>query len=147
MAAVRDRKFEFFVVAAILGILLYLLLDALTGVQREMEEATALAEISALRVELLDRLSHREGFGGPLPAGDNPVVWAGREPTGYVGEVDRAPSGSGLWYFSRADGMLVYRFHAGDEWRYRLARSGRGEGAAVLGGVGLVRVDPDRVEK
>jgi len=139
-----DRKLEFFVVAAVLGIVFYFLLDALAGTQRQMEEAAVQAEVSALRIELLDRLSHREGFGGALPAGDNPVRWAGRTPAGYVGELERdeRPEGSGLWYFSRGDGMLVYRFRAGDEWRFRLDRSGRGDGMAVLGGIGLVRVAP-----
>lgn len=145
-ASVRERKLEFFVVAVALGILLYLLLDALATVQREMEEATVQAEIAALRIELLDRLAHRAGFGGELPPGDNPVVWAGRAPAGYIGEVDTT-DGNGLWYFARGQGILVYRFRAGDEWRFRLVRSGRGGDGALLGGVGLARVEAAVAER
>ncbi|MFC5301510.1 hypothetical protein [Azospira restricta] len=146
MIAGRERKLELAVVAVVLGILCYLLLNALSVVQREMEEATVQAEVSALRVELLDRLSHREGFGGGVPAGDNPVVWAGREPAGYVGEADDVRTG-GVWYFRPRDGLLVYRFRAGDEWHFRLVRSARGGGVAILGGVGLVRVDSGQDRK
>lgn len=140
MASGRYRKLELLVVAVVLGVLLHLLLNALSVVQRELEEATVQSEVSALRVELLDRLSHREGFGGSLPPGDNPVVWAGREPAGYVGEADDVPANS-VWFFRRRDGQLVYRFRAGDEWRFRLVRVPQGNAGALLGGVGLVRVD------
>lgn len=140
-AGVSDRKLEFAVVAVVLGIVVYLLLDALAAVQRQIEESAVQAEVAALRVELLDRLAHREGFGGELPPGENPVVWAGRAPAGYIGEVDAA-DGEGLWFFARGQGILVYRFRAGDEWHFRLDRSVRGDGGAVLGGIGLVRVEP-----
>lgn len=142
MATYRDRKLEFFVVVVIFGVLLLVLLNALERVQREVEEATVQSEVSALRVELLDRLAHRETFGGQLPQGENPVVWAGRQPAGYVGELNRSPVEQGVWYYHTAEKTLVYRSrHAGD-LKFRLAREGGRQGApAVLAGVGLIRLE------
>ncbi|MBW7902343.1 MAG: hypothetical protein H3C26_12730 [Rhodocyclaceae bacterium] len=145
MAGARDRKLEFVVVAAVLGVLAHFLLGALDETRREVEEATAQAEVAALRVELLDRLAHREGFGGTLPASDNPVVWTGRAPASYAGEVDTADAaaGRGVWFYARGERALVYRFRAGDEWRFRIERRAGGVAdGAVLGGVGLARVGP-----
>ncbi len=137
-----NKKLELFVVAAILGVLATLLLDALAGMQREMETAVMQSEVAALRVELLDRLSHREVFGGVLPDSDNPVVWTGRSPDGYLGEFDRPPEQRGVWYFDRSAKLLVYRSRGGEDYRFRLARNaGRVNGPATLAGVGLVRVE------
>lgn len=135
------HKLEFAVAVFIIGMLAILLLQSLSEMQREMEEASVQSEVSALRIELLDRLAHREAVGGALPAGDNPVVWAGRMPAGYAGELDAAPERRGVWYYDRRAGQLVYRFRAGDEWRFRLMRGGHIEAPGVLGGVGLLRVD------
>ncbi|MDX9706644.1 MAG: hypothetical protein RBT86_03595 [Azospira sp.] len=141
---VPDRKLEFAVVTIVVCALLAFLLDALDDTRQEVEEAAVQAEIAALRIELLDRLAHREGFGGTPPASDNPVVWAGRRPTPYVGEVDTPESavGRGIWFYAQDGKTLVYRFHSGEEWRYRLTRSTGGDSVAVLGGIGLARVGP-----
>lgn len=142
MATYRDRKLEFLVVAVILGVLMVFLLNALERIQREIEEASVLSEVSALRVELLDRLSHHEAVGGRLPQGDNPVVWAGRQPVAYVGELSSPPMERGVWYYHTAEKVLIYRFRGEGEMKFRLVRTARQLGApAVLGGVGLVRVD------
>lgn len=144
MAGALDRRLEFAVVAIVIGILAHFLLGALDDTRREIEEAAVQSEVAALRIELLDRLAHREGFGGSLPAGDNPVVWTGRAPAGYIGEVEAAAAatGRGVWFYARNDRTLVYRFRAGDEWRFRLTRPAHGEGVVVLGGIGLARVGP-----
>jgi len=135
------HKFEFAAAVLIIAVLAVVLLQRLSDMRREMEEAMVQSEVSALRVELLDRLAHREAFGGALPEGSNPVVWASRAPAEYAGELDEAPQKRGIWYYDRRAGHLVYRFRAGDEWRFRLARGGRIEASGVLGGVGLLRVD------
>lgn len=142
MATYRDRKFEFFVVVVILGVLLAFLLNSLERVQREMEEASVQSEVSALRVELLDRLAHHETFGGPLPQGENPVIWTGRQPAGYVGELDKPPVGQGVWYYNTAEKALIYRSRYAGDLKFRLTREGGRQGApAVLAGVGLMRLE------
>lgn len=100
------------------------------------------AEASALHVELLDRLTHHEAFGGRLPESVNPVVWAGRTPIGYVGELDDTPTERGIWYFGRREGVLAYRFRQRGEARFRLVRVALSQDStAVLGKVGLVRLE------
>lgn len=142
MAAYRDRKIELAVAASLFGIFLFLLLGALERVEQEGEEAAVQAEAAALRVELLDRLSHREAFGGPLPDSDNPVAWAGRAPPAYAGEFDEAPAARGVWYFDRRAGVLAYRFRQGGEARFRLARlAAARDSRGALGGVGLLRLE------
>ena len=79
MAGGRERKLEYMVVAVVLSVAVTAFLERIGSLQREIEEAAVQSEISALRVEILDRLSHREVFGGTLPASDNPVDWAGRQ--------------------------------------------------------------------
>lgn len=142
MGGYRERKFELAVAATILGVLFFVLLRALNWAQREMEEAMVQAEASALRIELLDRLSHREAFGGQSPTSLNPVAWAGRAPPGYVGELDGAPHERGIWYFERRSAVLVYRFQHGGEARFRLVRmTGAQDAPAALAGVGLLRLE------
>lgn len=141
-AGYRHKKLEMAAAAVIVSVLFVLLLGALERVQRQTEEAMVQAEASALRVELLDRLSHHETFGGELPRSLNPVVWAGREPPGYVGEVDEPPVEGGVWYFERRTGVLAYRFRHGGDARFRLVRVAGASGApAVLAGVGLLRLE------
>jgi hypothetical protein len=138
----RPRKYEFSVLVAIIGILALLLFGALDRIRNEFEEAAMLSEAAAIRVELLDRLAHREAVGGKLPESDNPLRWIARQPVGYIGELDAPPSEGGVWYFDRRHDELAYRFRSGREARFRLVR---GRGAAdVLGGlagVGLQRVN------
>ena len=138
------RKLEFVVLASILGGLGMLLLGALERTRDAAEESMVQAEATALRVELLDKLAHREVQGGPLPTGSNPVQWAGRAPVPYLGELETAPDARGVWYFDRPAGLLVYRFRRGGEARFRLAVGAKGQSApATLGGVGLVRLQND----
>lgn len=139
MAGVESnrRKFEFAVVAVLVAILAAILMPALERTRAEFEEAAVQSDVAALRIELLDRLSHREAVGGALPVGANPVAWTGYQPRGYVGERDEAPAETGVWYFDRRAGELAYRYRSGREARFRLARGG----SAALAGIGLQRVD------
>ena len=143
MAGDLRRRYEFGVLVLIVGVLALLLMQALERTRREIEEAAVQSEIAALRVELLDRVAHREVHGGPLPQSDNPVQWAGREPQGYRGELSTRPAENGVWYYDLRQGELVYRYRAGDEAHYRLERMGRAAADNVpgrLAGVGLRRV-------
>jgi hypothetical protein len=138
----RPRKYEFSVLVGIIGILALVLLVALDRIRGEFEAAAMQSEAAAIRVELLDRLAHREAVGGKLPESDNPLRWITRQPAGYVGELDPPPTQGSVWYFDRRRDELVYRFRSGREARFRLVR-GR-EVANVQGGlagVGLRRVD------
>jgi hypothetical protein len=133
--------YQFAIVAAILGVLAWVLLGAIERTAQSVEEAGVQSEAAALRVELLDVLAHRAAFGGQLPAGNNPVVWTGRAPAAYLGELDAAPLKGGVWYFDRPRGELVYRFRSGREARFRLVYgAGAANVAGGLGGVGLLRI-------
>lgn len=141
-AQLYAHLYEFAVVAAILGVLAWLLLGAIERTAQSVEEAGVQSEAAALRVELLDAQAHRAAFGGPPPAGDNPVVWTGRAPAAYLGELDAAPLEGGVWYFDRPRGELAYRFRSGREARFRLVYgAGAANVAGGLGGVGLLRTD------
>ena len=136
------RKYELPLLVAIIGILSVLLLNALESMRAEIEEAAMQSEVAALRVELLDRLAHRQRVGGPLPVSPNPLRWVERTPQNYLGERDSAPEETGVWYFDTRREVLVYRFRAGHEAVFRLIRGREASGvAANLGGVGLQRVD------
>ena len=144
MAGEPRWRYEFALVVLIIGVLALLLMQALERTRREIEEAAMQGEVAALRVELLDRVAHRELVGGALPATDNPVLWTGRSPQGYRGELQAASGEGGVWYFDVPRAELVYRYRAGDEARYRLERSAQpAVGGAVpgrLAGIGLRRV-------
>ncbi len=136
------RKYEFAVLALVVGVLAVFLMRALERAREEVEEASVQSEAAALRVELLDAQAHRAAFGGALPASDNPLRWVARQPAAYLGELDAAPQAGSVWYFDRVRGELVYRFRAGREARFRLARGADAASApGVLGGVGLLRVE------
>lgn len=142
MASYRKKKLEIFVVVAIVGVLMAFLLNSIENMQREMEAASVQSEIGALRVELLDKLAHREAFGGPLPSGENPVVWAERQPEGYIGERNSPPVERGVWYYDVGQKALIFRSHHSGDLKFRLTReSGRQGAPAVLAGVGLMRLE------
>lgn len=135
------RYLELAVLALIVGVLAVFLVRALEKAREDVEKAAVQAEVAALRVELLDRLAHREIAGGRLPGGRNPVVWAGRQPQGYVGEREKAPPERGLWFYDQGRQELVYRYRAGGEVRYRLSIGEGGVAApGKLAGIGLVQV-------
>lgn len=136
------RKYEFPMLVAVIGVLAFLLLNALDEMRAEFEEAAMQSEVAALRVELMDRLAHHQSVGGSLPESRNPVLWAGRVPGNYLGELDAAPDAGGAWYFDRTQGELVYRYRSGREARFRLVRGADAVGVkGSLGGVGLQRVE------
>jgi type II secretory pathway pseudopilin PulG len=142
MANGNRRKLELLVAVMVVGVLALFLLPALERTRVDVEEAMVQAEVAAIRVELLDRLAHHEAVGGALPDSANPLRWIERVPAPYLGELDTAPEKSGVWYFDRQLGELVYRFRVGGEARFRLMRGSGGAAAqAKLAGVGLLRVD------
>ncbi len=136
------HSFEFATVVAIIGIVALWLLRALSATGEEIEEAALQSEVSAIRIELLDRLAHRETAGGDLPASNNPLAWIGHLPAAYLGEIDRAPAQNRVWYYDRSRDELVYRFRSSREARFRLFRTGAPDGGApgTLSGVALRRV-------
>jgi len=135
------RRYEFPVLVAIIAILATLLLNALESMRAEFEDAAVQSEVAALRVELMDRLTHHQAVGGRLPESRNPVVWAGRQPGEYLGELDTAPEAGGVWYFDTRREELAYRYRSGREARFRLVRGAEALGVkGSMGGVGLLRV-------
>lgn len=139
------RYFEFFVVVILLGILSLVLVHQLDKMRNAMEEAGVQAESVTIRAQVLEALTHREAFGGTLPASDNPVVWMSAPPGNYRGALDAAPAEISVWYFDRREKVLVYRFRDGHAARFRLSRdAGRSESRAVLAGIGLQRLEDQR---
>lgn len=142
MDTIRPRKFEFALLVAIIAVLAVVLMNALERVRVEMEEAGVQTEAAAIRIELLDRLAHREAVGGRLPESNNPVRWIDRPPQPYLGERDAVPEETAVWYFDTQGQELVYRFRSKREARFRLVRGREAAGvAASLSGVALNRVD------
>ena len=138
----RLRKFEFAVLVVVVGILALWLMRALGEASEDVEAAAVQSEVAAMRVELLDWLSHREAVGGNLPTSHNPVRWVGRAPVPYLGELDVPPEARGVWYYDLKREELVYRFHSPREARFRLVRgAATGNVPGMLAGVGLLRVD------
>ncbi|WP_153108781.1 hypothetical protein [Propionivibrio limicola] len=139
------RKFEFAISIAVVGVLALLLARALERVREDFEEAAVQSEAAAIRIELLDRIAHHQAVGGELPASGNPLVWIGRRPPNYLGEIDGAPpasSGDGVWFYDRVRGELAYRFRSGREARFRLVDGPQAANArASLSGIGLQRVE------
>jgi len=137
----EGRRYEFPVLVAIIGVLAFLLMNALDRVREEFEEAAVQSEVAALRVELMDRLAHHQLVGGALPESRNPLLWIERKPGNYLGELEATPEAGGVWYFDRKREELVYRYRSGREARFRLVRGVEAGGVkASLAGVGLARI-------
>lgn len=136
------RYLEFAVVAIVLSVLGLVLTRSLGKVQRDMEEAGLQAEVAALRTQLIERVAHRETFGGQLPASDNPLDWVAARPANYLGEREGVPAETVVWYYDKKLGELVYRFRDGHLARFQLSRSaGRQAGRGVIAGIGLLRLN------
>lgn len=139
------RYYEFAVVVVLIGILALVLLQALGRAGSDMEEAGVQAEVSAIRIGLMEVVAHRETFGGSLPKSENPLDWVASRPANYLGEVDGMPDSKSVWYFDRRTRELVYRFRDGHRARFRLSRDGNVESPrAVVAGVGLLRLEDQR---
>ena len=136
------RYYEFAVAVVLISVLALALLHAIGRTSNEMEEAGVQAEVSAIRIGLIEVVAHRETFGGGLPKSDNPLDWVATRPVDYLGEVDGMPESKGVWYFDRRERELVYRFRDGHRARFRLSRDGNVESPrAVVAGVGLLRLE------
>lgn len=139
------RYFEFFVVVLLLGFFGLVLTQKLEQVRGSMEEAGVQAESVAIRAQILEALTHRQAFGGPLPKSDNPADWLVTLPAKYRGALDTVPDEVAVWYFDRKDKALTYRFRDGHRARFRLTRNaGQDESRGVLGGIGLQRLEDKR---
>lgn len=145
MDTTLPRKFEFALLVVIIGVLAVVLMNALERVRVEIEEAGVQAEAAAIRIELLERLAHREAIGGKLPESNNPINWIDRPPQPYAGERDTEPKETAVWYFDMQRQELVYRFRSKQEARFYLARGREAAGGlATLSGVALNRVEHNR---
>jgi hypothetical protein len=134
------RYYEFALVVVILGLISLFLLQRLNGVRDEMEEATVQSDVASMQMQLLERIAHRETFGGTLPASENPVDWLPSPPRAYLGALDQVPAEVSVWYFDRRQKMMVYRFRDGHSAVFRLNRNTRqGENKGVFAGVSLQR--------
>jgi hypothetical protein len=139
------RQFEFAVVVVILAVLAVLLMQALEGTRNELEEAGMQGEVSAIRIQLMERMAHHATFGGILPASDNPADWIRTPPGNYLGVLTQPPEERRVWYYNKSAQELVYVFNDGYQARFRLSRAAGARGAhGVISGVGLLRVDPGR---
>ena len=135
------RYYEFALIVVIVSILATLLLYELNDIQGNMEEAAVQAEVASIRAQLLERIAHREAFGGRLPDSDNPLDWIANSPPNYIGALDRPPASNGVWYFDTRSKELVYGFRDGHLAQFRLSRSASQEHErGVMAGVGFVKV-------
>lgn len=111
---------EFAVVASVLGILAFVLLDRLTYYQEWAEKAnmeyTAAALKSALRMEMSTLMVQGRMREGPGLLRQNPMAWLEQKPADYFGEFDGPPpdmQARGGWYYNRDARELVYRVKLG----------------------------------
>lgn len=111
---------EFAVVASVLGILAFVLLDRMSYYQEWAEkanmESTAASLKSALRIEFSTLMVEGRMREGAALAQQNPMNWLDRKPANYLGEYDgAAPDASprGNWYYDRRARELVYRVNQG----------------------------------
>jgi hypothetical protein len=136
------RNYEFALVVVLVSVLVLVLMQKLNSTRDDMEEAGMQMEAAAIRAQLLEKVVHREAFGGGLPPSDNPVDWLPAPPRDYLGELVRAPERTSVWYFDRRENVLVYRFRDGHAARFRLSRqAGQTDSRGVLAGVGLQRLN------
>lgn len=136
------RYYEFAFVVTLIGLMSLFLMRSLEATRVEVEEATVQSEVAALRIALVERVAHREVFGGELPKSRNPLDWVSTRPANYVGELDMVPESKSVWYFDRRTEELVFRFRDGHKARFRFSREvGVERASAVLAGVGLSRLD------
>jgi hypothetical protein len=134
------RYYEFALVVVILGLISLFMLHRLNGVRDDMEEATVQSDVASMQMQLLEKIAHRETFGGSLPVSENPVDWLPSPPRSYLGGLDQAPAEASVWYFDLRQKVLVYRFRDGHSAIFRLNRNTRqGENKGVFAGVSLQR--------
>jgi len=129
-------KFEFVVVAAVLGILAGLLLDRLVDLEREaerLEVELALRNLGlGLRLAISEKVIRGEeaSIGTLLEA--DPLEWLGAAPT-KVGASETAPR----WHYDTSTHILSYRprqpaaFDGQEELAWRLAARHDGSGRVV----------------
>ena len=106
---------EFGVVVAILGILMFILLQRVLFYQAQAEQVAVAQVVADVRSALHLRVAERNMAGRRLDmtvlAEQNPFSWLERKPANYAGEYyspspqDVAP---GNWYFDRGEKVLVY---------------------------------------
>ena len=112
---VRLTLLELAVVAGVLSILLFVLLDRVRYYQEAMEkvvmETTASNIRSGLRMQLADMMIHNRQSEFSRLAGETPINWLAAKPGNYLGEYD-GPKPEEMqisgWYFDLKDKTLVY---------------------------------------
>jgi hypothetical protein len=135
------KQYELPLLVLVIGALAWFLVGRLYDVHTRFEEANVVSEETNLRVQLLEQLVHRQLVGGAVPESLNPVAWATRPPTNYIGERDKTPDDVTVWYFDTRRQVLVYRFSSGREALFRLVLGAEAANAAgSLGGIGLERL-------
>jgi hypothetical protein len=136
------RYLEFAVVVLVISVLALVLWKSIGRAGEELEEARMQADVSAIRIGLMEMVAQNQINGGSLPKSDNPIDWVAMPPGGYLGERDGVPEAESVWYFDRKTKELVYRFRDGHRARFRISRDARVESVrAVVAGVGLLRLE------
>lgn len=141
------RYLEFAVVILIISALALMLYGALVQAKGDMEEAVVQAELASLRAQLLEKMAHREVFGGALPMSRNPVRWVENKPANYLGEFDHVPEQQGVWYYDLTNDALIYRFYDGRVAGFRLSPGTASESARQgISGVVLLRMSDEFIQ-
>lgn len=107
---------ETLLVLGLIAVLVLVALDRFVSLRVEAERTAMEGVVQALRAALLERALHSRASGdrgpAPDPLGSNPMLWLGRPPLNYLGELagpDPATIPGGQWYFDTRSRWLVYR--------------------------------------
>lgn len=139
------NKFEFALVAALLGILAAVLLDRLIDIQVEAERLEVSLTVRNMRTGLQLAIGERLMQGRDNTLGEllaaNPVEFLDRHPSGYEGE-SASPGAAGSWRFDPDKRVLEYRPRRQEAFGGRAALRWR----LVAKGVAGTRVQGLRLE-
>jgi len=105
---------EFAVSIALMGIVVGVLLERALYYQEYAEkiaiESTAENIRTGLRYKVADLILASRMSEIPTLADENPMLWLGKRPPNYLGELESAPSeeAKGQWHFDKRNRELVY---------------------------------------
>lgn len=113
------------VVAVVLSVSAYLLLQKIRDIEAYSEKLLVEATVRNMRTGLLlaqgEAALENKGRDEVLRVGANPVLWLGSPPAGYAGDCpEKRPAlAAGAWCFDLQAHELVYRVHYPERLRSR----------------------------
>ena len=135
------RYLEIAVIVIVISLLVGGLMTALEDAHERTEAARLNAEEAAIRTQIMEVLTHRETYGGPLPQSDNPVDWIRVPPAGYQGVHAQAPTGENFWYFDSTQRQLIHVGRNGKITKFHLSRQANSNTRGIIAKIGLERLE------